>query len=82
MECAHFSRFGIYTCVSRINRRITINNINGKPFSATDKYLIITSSFIADGGDTYGAFQEIPRIDIADLDEELFSAYITEGSAA
>ena len=63
-------------------KRITINNINGKPFSATDKYLIITSSFIADGGDTYGAFQEIPRIDIADLDEELFSAYITEGSAA
>lgn len=60
-------------------RRITINNINGKPFSATDKYLVITSSFIADGGDTYGAFRGIPRISIADLDEELFTAYITNG---
>lgn len=60
-------------------QRVTIDNINGKPFSATDKYLIITSSFIADGGDTYGAFQGTPRIDICHLDEELFCTYITEG---
>lgn len=59
--------------------RISINNINGKPFSATDKYLIVTSSFIAEGGDTYGAFRGLPRIDIADLDEEMISTYIAEG---
>jgi len=59
--------------------RITIDSINGKPFSAADTYLVVTSSFIADGGDTYGAFRSLPRISIAPLDEDVFSNYISEG---
>ena len=59
--------------------RVTIDSINGKPFSADDTYLVATSSFIAEGGDTYGAFQGLPKISIANLDEELFCDYISTG---
>ena len=59
--------------------RVTIDSINGKPFSADDTYLVATSSFIAEGGDTYGAFQGLPKISIANLDEELFCDYIRTG---
>ena len=36
--------------------RVTIESINGKPFSATDKYAVVTNNFCAAGGDTYYAF--------------------------
>ena len=37
-------------------KRVTINSINGKEFSLTDTYAVVTNDFCADGGDTYYAF--------------------------
>ena len=37
-------------------KRVTIDEINGKPFDATAKYAVITNNFVAGGGDTYYAF--------------------------
>ena len=36
--------------------RVTIDEINGKPFDKTAKYAVITNDFLAGGGDTYYAF--------------------------
>ena len=36
--------------------RISIQSINGKPFSTTDTYAVVTNNFCAAGGDTYYAF--------------------------
>ncbi|MCR5670429.1 MAG: bifunctional metallophosphatase/5'-nucleotidase [Butyrivibrio sp.] len=37
-------------------RRVTIESINGQPFSANDTYAVVTNNFCAAGGDTYYAF--------------------------
>ena len=37
--------------------RVTIDSINGQPFSATDTYAVVTNNFCAAGGDTYYVFQ-------------------------
>ncbi len=37
-------------------KRVTIDEINGKPFDAEAKYAVITNNFVAGGGDTYYAF--------------------------
>ena len=36
--------------------RVTIESINGEPFSKTDTYAVVTNNFCAAGGDTYYAF--------------------------
>ncbi len=36
--------------------RVTINSVNGKAFSLTDKYAVVTNNFCSAGGDTYYAF--------------------------
>ncbi|SFI15821.1 2',3'-cyclic-nucleotide 2'-phosphodiesterase/5'-or 3'-nucleotidase, 5'-nucleotidase family [Pseudobutyrivibrio sp. OR37] len=36
--------------------RVTIDSVNGKPFSLTDKYAVVTNNFCAAGGDTYFVF--------------------------
>ncbi len=36
--------------------RVTIDEVNGKAFSLTDTYAVITNDFCAEGGDTYYAF--------------------------
>jgi 2',3'-cyclic-nucleotide 2'-phosphodiesterase (5'-nucleotidase family) len=36
--------------------RVTIDSVNGKPFSLTDKYAVVTNNFCAAGGDTYYVF--------------------------
>ena len=36
--------------------RVTIDSVNGKPFSLTDTYAVVTNNFVAAGGDTYYAF--------------------------
>ena len=36
--------------------RVTIESVNGKPFSLTDKYAVVTNDFCAAGGDTYYVF--------------------------
>ena len=37
-------------------QRVTIDSINGKAFSLTDTYAVVTNNFCASGGDTYFAF--------------------------
>ena len=37
--------------------RVTIDSINGKAFSLTDTYAVVTNNFCAEGGDTYYAFK-------------------------
>ena len=37
-------------------QRVTINNVNGAPFSEDETYAVITNNFVAAGGDTYYAF--------------------------
>jgi 2',3'-cyclic-nucleotide 2'-phosphodiesterase (5'-nucleotidase family) len=44
-----------YSKPASINR-ISIESINGKPFSKTDTYAVVTNDFCARGGDTYYAF--------------------------
>ncbi len=36
--------------------RVSIESINGQPFSATDTYAVVTNNFCAAGGDTYYSF--------------------------
>ncbi len=38
--------------------RVSISSINGKPFSPTDTYAVVTNNFVAAGGDTYYAFSD------------------------
>ena len=40
---------------AKINR-VTIESVNGEPFSLTDTYAVVTNNFCAAGGDTYYAF--------------------------
>ena len=37
-------------------QRVTITAINGQPFDPTATYAVVTSNFIAEGGDTYNVF--------------------------
>ncbi len=37
-------------------QRVTITAINGEPFDPTATYAVVTSNFIAEGGDTYNVF--------------------------
>ena len=39
------------------SNKIVINSVNGKKFSKTATYAVITSNFIANGGDTYCVFK-------------------------
>ena len=36
--------------------RVTVNSVNGKAFSLTDTYAVVTNNFCSEGGDTYYAF--------------------------
>ena len=44
-------------------RRVTINDVNGEPFDENKEYVIVTSNFCADGGDTYFALSECDQFD-------------------
>ena len=37
-------------------KRVSIQSVNGKPFSLTDTYAVVTNNFTAAGGDTYYVF--------------------------
>jgi 2',3'-cyclic-nucleotide 2'-phosphodiesterase (5'-nucleotidase family) len=45
-----------YAKPSSINR-VTIESINGQPFSKDDTYAVVTNNFCAEGGDTYYVFK-------------------------
>ena len=36
--------------------RVSVQSVNGKPFSLTDTYAVVTNNFVAAGGDTYYVF--------------------------
>ena len=60
--------------------RVTIESVNGQPFSKTDTYAVVTNNFVSVGGDTYYCFSSsgtsfdtgIP------LDEAVIEYIITE----
>ena len=67
-----------YAKPASINR-VTIDSVNGKAFSMTEKYTIVTNNFTAAGGDTYYAFAASPiNYDLGIPLDEAVMEYITE----
>ncbi len=59
-------------------KRVTINDINGKPFNEDDTYAVITNNFVAAGGDTYYAFaSSTDQFDTGLPLDEVLMDYIT-----
>ena len=59
--------------------RVTINEINGKPFDPEAKYAVITNNFLAGGGDTYYAFAAATsQFDTGHTLDTVVMDYITE----
>jgi len=66
----------VYFGPASVNR-VTINDINGKPFSLTDTYAVITNNFCAAGGDTYYALASAKeQFDTGILLDETLMEYI------
>lgn len=58
-------------------QRVTINNINGKPFDRNAKYKVLTSDFLAGGGDTYYGFRSATsKIDTGMLLDDAVDEYL------
>ena len=58
-------------------QRVTINSINGKPFDKAAKYKVLTSDFLASGGDTYYGFKSASsKIDTGMLLDDAVSDYL------
>ena len=59
--------------------RVTIDNVNGKPFDVNARYAVITNDFMAAGGDTYYAFaSSSDKFDTGIPLDEAVMAYITD----
>ena len=59
--------------------RVTINEINGKPFDINATYAVITNNFCAAGGDTYYAFASASeQFDTGLPLDEVLMDYITK----
>ncbi len=59
-------------------KRVTITEINGKPFDKNAKYAVITNNFVAAGGDTYYAFASAnEQFDTGLVLDEVVMEYIT-----
>ncbi len=59
--------------------RVTIDEINGKPFDEKAKYAVITNNFVAAGGDTYYAFSAASaQFDTGYTLDSVVIDYITE----
>ncbi len=60
-------------------QRVTINEINGKPFDPDATYAVITNNFLAAGGDTYYAFAAATdQFDTGFPVDEVVMDYISE----
>lgn len=62
--------------------RVTIIDVGGRGFSEDATYSIATSSFIADGGETYHAFKEASDVEAPvtfGFDYEALTSYLVEG---
>ena len=66
-----------YYAPASINR-VTIDSINGKAFDPDAEYLVVTSDYLAAGGDTYGAFAPYTMVDTGMTMDEALMSYITE----
>lgn len=60
-------------------QRVTINEVNGKPFDVSATYAVVTNNFTAAGGDTYYAFASASgQFDTGLPLDEVLMQYITE----
>ena len=60
-------------------KRVTINDIGGKPFDPEDTYAVITNNFISAGGDTYYTFSTVAdQYDTSLPLDDVVIDYITE----
>ncbi|MBO4393566.1 MAG: 5'-nucleotidase C-terminal domain-containing protein, partial [Spirochaetales bacterium] len=60
-------------------QRVTINEVNGKPFDPEATYAVITNNFCAAGGDTYYAFASATdQFDTGLPLDEVLMQYISE----
>ncbi len=60
-------------------RRVSINDINGKPFDPDATYAVATNNFVAAGGDTYYAFANSNySFDTGILTDDILVQYITD----
>ena len=59
--------------------RVSIDSVNGQPFSLTDTYAILVNEFIAAGGDTYGVFAGCESRDLCVRMDDVVMDYIREG---
>ena len=59
-------------------QRVTIKNINGKPFRPEDTYAVAVNDFQASGGDTYFAFAGKDGFDTGIMIDEVLISYIQE----
>ena len=66
----------IYHAPASINR-VTIDSVNGSPFSLTDTYAVVSNDFCAAGGDTYYAFSTATVMDTGTPLDEAVMQYIT-----
>lgn len=67
-----------YYAPASINR-VTIESINGQPFSLTDTYAVVTNNFCAAGGDTYYRFLSASdQFDTGIVMDEAVMAYVSE----
>ena len=59
-------------------RRVSIQSVNGKPFSLTDTYAVAASDFLAVGGDTYAVFNTLEHVDTGILLDSIVADYIQQ----
>lgn len=65
-----------YHAPASINR-VTIDSVNGRAFSLTDIYAVVSNDFCAAGGDTYYAFSTATVMDTGTPLDEVVMQYIT-----
>ena len=65
-----------YHAPASINR-VTIDSVNGRAFSLTDTYAVVSNDFCAAGGDTYYAFSTATVMDTGMPLDEVVIQYIT-----
>ena len=59
--------------------RVSIDSVNGQPFSLTDTYAVVTNDFCANGGDSYFVFSNaVSKFDTGIALDEVVIEYIAE----
>lgn len=59
--------------------RVTIKDVNGKPFNPSATYVVLTNNFCSEGGDTYFVFKNCDQFDTSiPMDEALMEFIVDE----